>query len=146
MPEEQPTTDPRLEPTVEVPELKIDVDSVASLGEALGLEAEDIKTVGAEMKEQLKDPEGGERGTGANSSFGIDPRQETLHQMSIDHSTGMDVMNKFTENVYTSILSLQQITQAITAQFADQDALNGASLSDIQAIIDDQQQETSPEA
>lgn len=143
MPEESPATTSRLEPSIEVPEIQIDVDSVASLGEALGIEAADIKTAGAQIKEHLKNPEGGDHGIGTNTTFGVDPRQETLHKLATDHSADMETMNRFVDNVHTSIASLQAITKAITAHYANEDELNGASLSEVQDIIDAQQQ--SPE-
>ena len=144
MPEESPATTSRLEPSIEVPEIQIDVDSVASLGEALGIEAEDIKTAGEQIKEHLKNPESGDKfGRSTNNTFGVDPRQETLHKLATDHSADMETMNKFVDNVHTSIASLQAITKAITAHYANEDELNGASLSEVQDIIDAQQQ--SPE-
>jgi hypothetical protein len=133
-------------PTIEYQPIEMEVDSVATFGESLLRQAENVGTVKPEITAQLNGSQAGDRGLESSVPVGGGLQDLTVYQYAIRNVERMDEMSTFLSNVETGLRNLGKITQAITAEYGSQDALNGADIGRINEIITGGQRSSTGEA
>lgn len=124
------------QPTVDYEPVEMDTASVKAFGEALVKDADNMELASDDISDQLKNPTA-EYGAETRFAVGADPRQETLHSIVVEHSQRMHETKILLGNVSMSLRNTGLICQLIASQLGDGDALNGASVEEVEAIIGD---------
>lgn len=124
-------------PTIEYEPVFIDVDSVAGVGQALITQSESVGTASGEITPRLKGTRQGERGVEITDiPVGGGDQSLTITQFAIRNTERMGEITDFLDSVKTGLGNLGRLTQALTAEFGSQDALNGADVNRVNEIIE----------
>ncbi|MFD0557264.1 hypothetical protein FB566_2523 [Stackebrandtia endophytica] len=133
---------PTPDPSIEYEPVHIDVDSIGGFAQLLQATGQNLGNAVPDITALLKDP-GGKYESG--TPIGRDIRQERLYAIGLAHSEQMGEMTTLLGNVKSGIDSLGLITARIVAEFGDQDGLNGASVDEVDAVINGNQPSSRPE-
>lgn len=123
------------QPTVEYEAVEMDTASVKSFGDALIKDAANMLTASQDIKGQLVNPSADQLGQYTTFAVGADPRQETLHDIVVQHSQRMNDTHILLNKVSTSLRNTGLICQVIAARLGDRDALNSLSLDEVKGLI-----------
>lgn len=122
-------------PNIEYEPVRIDVDSVASVGQALIMQSENVGMASGKIGTKLEGPQEDALGQYASLPVGGGNQDLTVTQFAIRNTERMDEINAFLKNVQTGLGNLGALTAVLTAEFTSQDALNGADIDWVNEII-----------